>query len=277
MNRVRTHLGLRRIHHHVLTMAGALELLTLKTQRGNQSSRNPSMTTRDIFPELPLDWTSIIPEALKASSKCTPQQVIAKLKAYAEVLEQQRDLDFWLTEAGQELLKEKIKETEKPPGEDSKSKWSTNTGITGSLCPLDYTAESKACLSPLGEAEEWIEIELTADSGACDTVIPKTMCPGIPIVPSQQSLFGLKYEVANGAALKNLGERRCQIWTEGATSAKNITMQVADVHKGLPSLSRCADMGFESRFGSEAGCLIHVETGEVIPLVRRGNLAAMLG
>ena len=49
-------------------------------------------------------------------------------------------------------------------------------------------------------------------------------------------------------------------------------MQVVDVHKGLLSLSRCAGMGFESRFGSEAGCLIRVETGEVIPLIRRGNL-----
>ena len=49
-------------------------------------------------------------------------------------------------------------------------------------------------------------------------------------------------------------------------------MQVADVHKALLSLSRCADMGFESRFGSSFGCLIDRETLEVIPLQRRGNL-----
>ena len=49
-------------------------------------------------------------------------------------------------------------------------------------------------------------------------------------------------------------------------------MQVADVHKALLSLSRCADMGFESRFGKVAGCLIDAESGEVVPLVRRGNL-----
>ena len=62
------------------------------------------------------------------------------------------------------------------------------------------------------------------------------------------------------------------MWTEGASSSKNITMQVADVHKGLLSLSRCADMGFESRFGSQYGCLIDSASGEVIPLIRRGNL-----
>ena len=124
----------------------------------------------------------------------------------------------------------------------------------------------------MGQADEWVEIELTADTGACDTVIPKGMCPGIPIVPSHQSLLGLGYEVANGQSIPNLGERRCEIWTEGASDAKNITMQVADVHKGLLSLSRCADMGYESRFGSQCGCLIDTTTDEVIPLVRRGNL-----
>ena len=112
---------------------------------------------------------------------------------------------------------------------------------------------------------------MTADSGACDAVIPKSMCPGIPIMPSFQSLRKMEYEVANGESIPNLGERRCQMWTEGATEAKNISMQVADVHKALLSLSRCADMGFESRFGSAFGCLIDKET-EVIPLVRKGNL-----
>ena len=42
-----------------------------------------------------------------------------------------------------------------------------------------------------------------------------------------------------------------------------MSMQVADVHKALLSLSRCADMGFESRFGSACGCLIDTTTGEI--------------
>ena len=62
------------------------------------------------------------------------------------------------------------------------------------------------------------------------------------------------------------------MWTEGTSSSKSIAMQVADVHKALLSLSRCADMGFESRFGSHFGCLYDTQTGEVIPLLRRGNL-----
>jgi hypothetical protein len=115
-------------------------------------------------------------------------------------------------------------------------------------------------------------VELTADTGACDTVIPKDMCANIPIMASLQSLRGMEYEVANGESIPNLGERRCLMWTEDAMSAKHINMQVADVHKALLSLSRCADMGFESRFGRTMGALIDEETGEVIPLRRKGNL-----
>ena len=62
------------------------------------------------------------------------------------------------------------------------------------------------------------------------------------------------------------------MWTDGAAAPLGISMQVADVHKALLSLSRCADMGFESRFGRVAGCLIDTESGEVIPLLRKGNL-----
>ena len=98
------------------------------------------------------------------------------------------------------------------------------------------------------------------------------MCPGIPIVASQQSILGLACEVANGSSTTNLGERRCEIWTEGASKVRNITMQVADVHKRLLSLSRCADMGFESQFGRRLGCIIDSGSGEVIPLTRKGNL-----
>ena len=82
----------------------------------------------------------------------------------------------------------------------------------------------------------------------------------------------MEYEVASGQTIPNLGERRCLVWTEGATEAKRMNMQVADVHKGLLSLSRCADLGFQSRFGRNAGALIDEQTGEVIPLTRQGNL-----
>ena len=53
-------------------------------------------------------------------------------------------------------------------------------------------------------------------------------------------------------------------------------MQVADVHKALLSPSRCPDIEFESRFSRVAGCLIDTESGEVIPLLGRGNLYVLM-
>jgi hypothetical protein len=169
--------------------------------------------------------------------------------------------DYWTSEDGQnDLLKRISDRDEHPPSY---------------LSVFDYSDGTKAMLcstGPSGEAEEWIEIELTADTGACDTVMPRAMAAHIPIQPSLQSLKSMMYEVADGNEIPNLGERRCLMWTETAAEARKINLQVADVHKALLSLSRCADMGFESRFGRRAGALIDEESGEVIPLQRKGNL-----
>ena len=115
-------------------------------------------------------------------------------------------------------------------------------------------------------------MELTADTGACDTVMPRSMASHIPIQPSLQSIHSMKYGVANGGEIPNLGERRCVMWTENASEAWKINLQVADVHKPLLSLSRCADMGFESRFGRQAGAPIDEQSGEVIPPAAKGEL-----
>ena len=77
--------------------------------------------------------------------------------------------------------------------------------------------------------EEWIEVEVTVDSGACETVMPAGLCSGIPILRSSCS-HGAEYEVANGETIPNQGERRCHMMTLGSTTAKSIVFQVADVH-----------------------------------------------
>ena len=74
----------------------------------------------------------------------------------------------------------------------------------------------KKSLSAVNGEEEWIDIELAADSGACDTVMPRSMADAIPIMPSVVSLRGMEHEVTNGQSIPNLGERRCLVWTEGA-------------------------------------------------------------
>ena len=130
-------------------------------------------------------------------------------------------------------------------------------------------------ISPMGNRNEsdWVEIEMTADSGACDSVMPRDgPCASLQIFPSPQSERGMIYEVANKATIPCLGERRLEVWTEGAQMPRRMAIQVADVHKPLLSLSKCADSGYQSMFGQNAGALVDMESGDVIPLVRRGNL-----
>ena len=196
---------------------------------------------------------------LENAGNCTNEEIIASLRQAAKVMSKKQMTEYWLSDDGQDELVRRIEERSKKPE---------------TLAMLDYNADTKAMLSSAGTsgAEEWIEVELTADTGACDTVMPRSMAQHIPIQPSAQSLSSMMYEVADGNEIPNLGERRCVMWTEGSQDARKINLQVADVHKALLSLSRCADMGFESRFGRRAGALIDEESGEVIPLERKGNL-----
>ena len=53
--------------------------------------------------------------------------------------------------------------------------------------------------------DEWTEIEVTVDSGACVSVMRVGICEGIDIVENEFSRNGAEYEVANGATIPNLG------------------------------------------------------------------------
>ena len=121
----------------------------------------------------------------------------------------------------------------------------------------------------------WTEIEITIDSGACDTVMLARMCSHISVVETPESKRGMEYEVANGETIPNMGERRCILMSEDSEVAKHITFQVADIHKPLLSVSKCADLGFQCLLGKDGGELVDEQSGERIPLHRRGNLYFM--
>ena len=120
-----------------------------------------------------------------------------------------------------------------------------------------------------------MEIEVTADSGACATVMPASICRNIAIVPRQSVNKGVEYEVASGETIPNLGERRCLLMTLGSAVPKRIVFQVADVHKPLLSVTCCADMGFNCYLGKFGGHLEDTKTGERISLQRKDNLYTM--
>ena len=147
---------------------------------------------------------------------------------------------------------------------------------------FNYSQRTKDsnCLSSAAEAHNdgWMELEVTVDSGACDTVMPISSCD-FKILPSYASTHGMEYEVANGAEIPNLGERKCLIRTPGNRKERRITFQVADVHKPLLSVTRAADAGFDCLLTDTGGHLIprgdwnNQDTW--IPITRKGNLYTM--
>ena len=130
-------------------------------------------------------------------------------------------------------------------------------------------------ISALGSFQGWQEIEVTVDSGACDTVMPLSLCSDITLRESEQQRSGLESEVANGASIRNEGERRCLMMTRNARGPKNIAFQVADVRKALLSITRAADAGYECHLNSHGGYLLDTYTGEKVPIARKGNLYVM--
>ena len=88
----------------------------------------------------------------------------------------------------------------------------------------------KGNISIVSQAE-WQEIEITVDSGACDSVSPTKMCPHILMVATAKSRSWFEYEVAHGDGLLNVGERRCFMMTEDSGTMKRIALQCADLHE----------------------------------------------
>ena len=107
---------------------------------------------------------------LENSCDCTNEEIIASLRQAAKIMAKKQMTEYWLSDDGQDELLRRIDERSRKPD---------------TLAVLDYNADTKAMLSSAGTsgAEEWIEVELTADTGACDTVMPQMLCKSIPIRP----------------------------------------------------------------------------------------------
>ena len=148
---------------------------------------------------------------MKDASGYSNTDILERLRnTEKQIREKKERLDYYLTEAGQQELLRRAEDRERQQA-------------SRTLSIFDYSDASKATLSATGPRqqqqpdEEWIEVEFCADTGACDTVMPRVMCKGIAITPSLQSLACLEYEVANKQTIPNLGERKCLVWTEGAS------------------------------------------------------------
>ena len=120
--------------------------------------------------------------------------------------------------------------------------------------------------------EQWEEIEITVDSGACDTVLPSRMLSSIKLEQNDASRRGEEYEVANGCTIPVEGEKRCIMMTIGSMVPKAIVFQVSNVHKPLLSVGSMAGAGLDCILSKEGGVMRDRDSGEDIPLIRKENL-----
>ena len=118
---------------------------------------------------------------------------------------------------------------------------------------------------------EWVEVEMAVDSGATETVIDEDTLTHVPKVEGPAFKRGVKYEVANGVRIPNLGERRFKGATEEGI-LKNITAQVCDVNKPLLSVSKVVAAGNRVVFDKDGSYIEDLTTGDKVWLKNVGGM-----
>ena len=121
-------------------------------------------------------------------------------------------------------------------------------------------------VNSIGVNGEWEEIEMAVDSGASETVVNEDMIGTVEVVEGEASKRGVKYEVATGVQIPNLGEKRFEAESEEGVR-RSITAQVCDVNKALLSVHRVKKAGNRVVFeddeqGNDASYIECRETGE---------------
>ena len=108
---------------------------------------------------------------------------------------------------------------------------------------------------------EWEEIEMAVDSGATETVVGEESLKGIEIREGVAFKRGVKYEMANGVRILNLGEKSFVGVTEEGIK-RGMTAQVCEVNKALLSVSKTVAAGNRVVFGPEGAYRQNVVTRE---------------
>ena len=118
---------------------------------------------------------------------------------------------------------------------------------------------------------EWEEIELAVDSGATETVIGEEALQSIKLLEGAAYKRGVKYEVANGIRIPNLGEKRFVGVTEEGL-AREIVAQVCEVNKPLLSVSKMVAAGNRVVFDESGSYIENIVSGEKVWMKSEGGM-----
>ena len=113
---------------------------------------------------------------------------------------------------------------------------------------------------------KWEKFIAILDSGASVTVVPPHLGREYEIVKGQAAADGVRYEIADGTEIPNLGEKLLPIMTREGTW-RALKAEVADISRALQSVRSLVKTGHRVVFGGgEAGNDHYIEnvmTGEV--------------
>ena len=121
------------------------------------------------------------------------------------------------------------------------------------------------------EDPEWEEVEFAVDSGATETVIGENTLKSVKLLEGVAFKRGVKYEVANGIRIPNLGEKKFLDITEDGL-AREITAQVCEVNKPLLSVSKIVSTGNKVVFDPNGSYIEDINTNERVWMKHQGGM-----
>ena len=119
--------------------------------------------------------------------------------------------------------------------------------------------------------------KVTIDSGAAESVMPRGMLEGEPLVEGEAKRLGVKYVAANGAKMDNYGQKRIRFKKEGLGGISDMLFQVTDVGKPLASVTRILDKGNSVVFSRKQGgsYIVNNNSGQKIQLTEEKGTFVM--
>ena len=118
----------------------------------------------------------------------------------------------------------------------------------------------------LEETQEWEEIEMAVDSGATEEMVKS-----VDTQPGEAMKRGVRYEVASGDLIPNLGEK-CFTAVGEEGQARSIKAQVCEVNKALLSVHRMVQAGNTVVFTKHGSYVEDDETGEKMYMREQGGM-----
>ena len=139
---------------------------------------------------------------------------------------------------------------------------------------MGVVAKEPQGVKTIGE-DTWVQIDVQVGSGATETVMAESTLQGvIDITEGAACKRGVTYEVANGAEIPNLGERKFLGCMEDGT-ARAITAQVCAVNQTLMSVSKIASKGNRVFFDDDGSYIEEKATGMRTHMTQVGGMYSL--